>query len=284
MRSLQQQEIKRNTQVDKLILQWKTPQNKDKVLLLVEGFQDIEFYNKFFSQETVGLRSCGGCNSMKNIYEGIQRKQMIFKFNLAICDSDFARINQKPPFGENVFYADTHDHEMMCICCENAFGSILALVNLSRIDVIFNTIVSELKELSIFKWYNYTHRYNCIFRHLELLNTSQVELSDFSYLYDSIKANSPKMSGECTLDALKRFAQEKENSIDWKEMTNGHDFIKRFTGYCRRSSLGQFPEKKIRAVLHDSFSHQDFFQTQLCSDIQKWENLKSKLILFRGDN
>ena len=49
MRSLQQQEIKRNTQVDKLILQWKTPQNKDKVLLLVEGFQDIEFYNRFFS-------------------------------------------------------------------------------------------------------------------------------------------------------------------------------------------------------------------------------------------
>ena len=284
MRSLQQQEIKRNTQVDKLILQWKTPQNKDKVLLLVEGFQDIEFYNKFFSQETVGLRSCGGCNSMKTIYEGIQRKQMIFKFNLAICDSDFARINQKPPFGENVFYADTHDHEMMCICCENAFGSILALGNLSQNDDIFNKIVLELKELSLFKWYNYTNRYNCVFRSLDIMNMRQVQLSDYAHLYSAVCAQSSNISEECILVALQQFASDKESHINWKEITNGHDFIKRFAGYCKRNSLGQFSEKKVRTTLHDNFSIQDFSQTQLCSAIRNWENLNSRQVLSSNDN
>lgn len=279
MRTLQQQETKRNTQVDKLILQWKTPQNRNKVLLLVEGNQDKDFYAKFFDQQKVELRSSGGCNSMKNIYEGIQRYQMIFKYNLAICDSDFARINQQSPFSDNVFYADTHDHEMMCICCENAFGSILALGNLYLNDGIFNKIVSELKVLSLFKWYNYTNRCNCVFKSLDLMNMPQVQLSDYAYLHGIVCAQSSNISEECTLDALRQFVSEKESQINWKEITNGHDFIKRFAGYCKRESLGQFSEKKIRTTLHDNFSVQDFLQTQLCSEIRNWENVNSKHIL-----
>lgn len=279
MRSLQQQETRRNTQVDKLILQWKTPQNKDKVLLLVEGPQDIDFYHKFFSQETVELRSCGGCNSMKNIYEGIQRYQMIFKYNLAICDSDFARINRILPYGEYVFYADTHDHEMMCVCCENAFHSILSLAHLSLSDGIFETIATDLKEISLFKWFNYTYHYNCIFRSLDLMNMPQEQLSDYAHLYSFVCSQSSNISDECTFDALQEFVSEKDNYLELKEITNGHDFIKRFAGYCKRNSLGQFSEKKVRNTLHDNFSVQDFFKTQLCSDIRRWETLNSKSIL-----
>jgi hypothetical protein len=280
MTSLRQQETKRNTQVDKLILQWKTPQNRSKVLLLVEGPQDKDFYIKFFDSQAVELRSSGGCNSMKDIYNGIQRNPVIFKYNLAICDSDFSRINRKLPFGENVFYADTHDHEMMCICCKKAFYAILSLVSLSSTDSDFETIVAELKELSLFKWFNYTYRYNCIFKHLELVNMPQVALSDYAYLHNVVGANSSKMSDECTLEALENFALEKECLIDWKEITNGHDFIKRFLGYCKRHSLGQFSEKKIRTVLHDKFTLEDFTETSLYSDIRTWENSNSKTILL----
>ena len=111
------------------------------------------------------------------------------------------------------------------------------------------------------------------------MNMPQVQLSDYAHLHGIVCAQSSNISEECPLDALRQFASEKESQINWKEITNGHDFIKRFAGYCKRESLGQFSEKKIRTILHDNFSVQDFLQTQLCSEIRNWENLNSKQIL-----
>lgn len=279
MRSLREQEQKTNTIIDRLILQWKTPQNNHKVLLLVEGPQDIEFYSRYFDGQTVGVRSSGGCSSMKKVYEGIKSNSSIFQFYLAICDSDFARINQIEPYGENVFYADTHDHEMMCIACEHTFRSMFLELTQCWKDSLFEQIARELHSLTLFKWYNYTFHCNCSFGHMELVNISLDKLLDYNYLFGDVCAHSPNVKEFCTLESLKQFVSEKETLIDWKEITNGHDFIKRFVGYCKRNSIGQFPEKKLRKLLHENFRKEEFSKTQLYNDVCHWEERNSKHIL-----
>lgn len=216
---------------------------------------------------------------MKKVYDGIRQETSLFHNYLAICDSDFARINQIAPYGDSVFYADTHDHEMMCITCEYTLRSMFLALNPCWHNSLFEQIVQELKCLSLFKWYNYTNHCNFSFGHLELVNMPQNNLSDYNYLFSDVCAHSSNFNENCSLDKLKQFASEKESSIEWTEITNGHDFIKRFVGYCKRNFIGQFPEKKIRKLLHENFREEDFSKTHLYSEIRLWEDKNSKQIL-----
>ena len=61
MGSLRQEQKEENV-ADSFILEWKTPQYKDKVLVLVEGEGDYKFYYKFFNVSKTAIRYSQGCS------------------------------------------------------------------------------------------------------------------------------------------------------------------------------------------------------------------------------
>lgn len=65
------------------------------------------------------------------------------------------------------------------------------------------------------------------------------------------------------------------------ELTNGHDFIKRFCHHLRINDLihRQENENSIRNRLHPCFRLEAFVQTQLYQDISDWENANGSNIL-----
>ena len=93
------------------LLEWKTPSKAHKTLILVEGKDDREFYYKFFQDSNSEIKTSGGCGAFRKVYNCLQGKIK----NIAIKDSDFARLCHIFPTEDNIFYADAHDYEMMCL-------------------------------------------------------------------------------------------------------------------------------------------------------------------------
>ena len=100
------------TVADEFILQWKSPGYVDKVLVLVEGKDDRNFYYKFFNHYTTEVKDCKGCKKVVEVYNILKRKADFIY--ITIKDSDFERLNGRLIREPNFFLSDCHDYEMMC--------------------------------------------------------------------------------------------------------------------------------------------------------------------------
>ena len=118
-------QITPQTVANDIIMQWKSPGLANKVLVLVEGKNDYVFYFKFFDQSTAEIKDCNGCKGVVTVYQCLQQNAN-FK-NISIKDSDFERLNGNLPPYPNLFYADGHDYEMMCLKNSNTIKKLFEL-------------------------------------------------------------------------------------------------------------------------------------------------------------
>ena len=280
MISLREQQKKHDTIAAKLILEWKTPQNNGKVLLLVEGKKDVDFYKHYFSSVTCGVRPGGGCSSLKKVSNEILNEGITIKKHIIIRDSDFSRVNGRILSDGYVFYADAHDHEMMCIKNDSAFTRTASKCGLSNSNSIYNHITNELKTLSYFKWYNYTLNKKYDFKHIDIVNISEANLNDINYLFSCIPNLDPNIDSSIVFDDFHVFSASRTH-VDLSEVTNGHDFIKRFITHLRKIEHKQIAEKKFLEYLHEEYGMAEFSQSDLYSNINAWEVNNSVDILKR---
>lgn len=280
MNSLKAQQEKNDTIAGKLILEWKTPQNSDKVLLLVEGPGDVNFYHPFFNESTCRIRLGGGCTNLNKINQVISRYRSVIKRHIIIRDSDFSRVNGSMLSDGYVFYADAHDHEMMCIKDANVLTRTASKCGLLNHMSIYDDITQELKTLSYFKWYNYTLNKKYDFKHIDIVNISEANLNDINYLFSCIPNKDPNIDCAIVFDDFHEFSALRA-SVDLSEVTNGHDFIKRFITHLRKIEHKQIAEKKFLKYLHEEYGMDEFAQSDLYSNIHGWEVNNSVVILKR---
>lgn len=278
MTSLKEQQKAHDTIAGRLILEWKTPQNSQKVLLIVEGPSDVNFYGTFFKTSTCGIRSGGSCSSLNKIHAEILEKGTNIKKHIIIRDSDFSRVNGCHPQDKCIFYADTHDHEMMCVSDSDVLARVVSKEGLSETDTLFRNITEELRMLSYFKWYNYTYNKKISFKHIDLVSISNENLMDIEKLYVTV-------TGRCSNTELPAFLKEftvffaSRNEVNMAEITNGHDFIKRFIAHLKRKVRKQVSEEKIRESLHREYGIYEFSKSNLYLNLAKWEKDNERKIL-----
>ena len=264
--------------VDEFIQIWKSPAFANKVLVLVEGPTDKLFYYKFFNNDAAAVRDCGGCKKVIEIHKGLQGRKGIV--NITIKDSDFERLNGNLTLGENFFFADCHDYEMMCVRDEEVMKEAFVNMAIEYKSEWKNDVFDDLKLLSYFKWYNYTNHINYNFNAYSVAGKTSDELNNFDCIHQEISPVSPRRAETIDERTLLEFMSSKEDS-DPYELKNGHDFLKRLCHYIQR----QFPEctnlneDGFKKTLHPCFRIENFMQTDLYRDIKGWEAVSGKNIL-----
>ncbi len=279
--------------VDSIRLEWKTPQNKDKVLVLVEGKPDRSFYFRFLKDDVVIIKSCGGSQCIIELRAEIELKTKITA--IVIKDSDFARVNGSLEANENVFYSDAHDYEMMCLKSAYLRQNLLYGYCLPYDEAIYDFVFEELKLLSYIKWYNYTNHSSYVLKNLPLSDLTHEEMMQFDHLMNRIvkdteiarRKNAERSGGDSNAvkvlsleeDVFKAF-QSSRIAADSYEITCGHDFIKRLILFLKANGVSiNKDETSFKDQMHPYFRLEDFYNTDLYASLCLWQKARDLDIL-----
>ena len=265
--------IKKEAVVADVVLNFRTPVNTNKIMAIVEGDDDIKLYSKLFNNQTVYFHTLivKGCEYFEDVLVECNPKYERNYF--VIKDADFDCLNNQTYPYPNLFLTDTHDIETLIlkddslnsICCEYLLpGGAFTSLN----------IMSDIKVLSYFKWYNNIHQLGINF-----------DAPGFFNLYDGSNAigiddclrwvyNAPANQGRnvITSDVIMDFIAN-NNAVDVLQLMNGHDVcdgIRAKIGYLKsnRNIVGN--KEDIPRCLRIKYSFADFMQTTLYSKINSW--------------
>lgn len=248
-------------------MQWNTPTNDGKFLLLVENDDDRDCYFKLFNSAAVEIRTTRGCNNMRRLFMAIQSTDVP---NFAIQDSDFARVCGREPAESNYFITDRHDHEMMCLENEDIMRSIFVNCSINYDAMLVDAIFDDLKVLSSFKWYNYHHHLNVCFKGYKVRGKNKDELHSFDSIYAVVKSHSPNCTETISEEDVDAFVDNYPAQNNF-EITNGHDFLDRLAQYIgERTANPSLKTDKLRIIMYASFTPNCFRNTQLYQKIRVW--------------
>lgn len=275
-------------QIDELRIGTKS---SDKVVVWVEG-NDWRLYSRFFNLDMVdpqGRKGGCSCHTAIESYE-VFKKQFPNRLAIVIRDADFKRAN-----GENldnhpdIFYADCHDHEMMCIYQDEVRMSLLSNFMVEDKDgAFFNKIFDELLYLSFFKWYNYNNKCSYNFNTLgKLFDKTEAfflkPATQESMVYKLSESERCKQGiteplVHIDLDDYTVFLNERKDA-DPYEITNGHDFYNRINYYLQEiDKKNTRSEEALKDSIYTAFSFV-FKNTQLYARLNTWSTNNNVFIL-----
>lgn len=267
--------VKAQDLINEIRLQWNTAAFHQKVLIMVEGKDDKTFYFKFFNPSQSELKTCKGCRKLKDVYTSIRNSLTIEC--IAIKDSDFDRLNHIRPIDENFFYTDCHDYEMMCLADEQVKKELFDNLAITYEPGLIDKVLHELEYLSYFKWFNYTHKAYYEMKAIKVENETAENLNNYAFLHNKGYVSSSKLI--ISEKDLNSFIIS-NSPCSPKEITNGHDFIKRLCYHLKvQKELHNINEHQIRLILYPCFRKENFQQTSLYREIKEWETSKNKNIL-----
>lgn len=266
-------------------------ENRNKVAIWVEG-KDWRFYNKFFNRDKVLQVGRMNGHTGNSVIEGYKelKKQYPNRLAIVIKDADFNRLEgERLDEDDNVFYADGHDHEMMCIKQKAVRQSVLDTFNVDAdVDSFYDKVFEDLEILSYFKWYNVHHKCGYSLKdHPSVSKTETASLKDFEWIENNTyerslgkrKKKSPNPD-QVTLKHInptevERFMVEKKMMHpDKYELTNGHDFVNRLNHnlmpHFKRLNISLKDEDGLKNTIYPSFTHEAFKQTNLYVSLRGW--------------
>ena len=150
--------------------------NAEKVVVIVEGQDDVMVYGSFMREDRACIYPDGNCQkhfrilSSLNPYYGDRL--------LAIKDADFDRVESKSYCYDNLFLTDTHDLEGMILAggLPELEGEDAVCCSMIEMEEIY----AELEGVSYLKWYNHTKCLGINF------SDTQLDTNVESYLCDAI--------------------------------------------------------------------------------------------------
>lgn len=266
-------------------------ENRNKVAVWVEG-KDWRFYNKFFKCDKVLQVGRINGHTGNSVIEGYTefKKQCPNRLAIVIKDADFKRLEGEPLDEDaNVFYADGHDHEMMCMKQKEVRQCMLdTFVVDEDVNLFYDGVFQELEMLSYFKWYNVHHKCGYSLKdHPSVYQTETALLNDFTWIENNTydvslgkrKKNNPDPT-QVTLEHInpteveKFMLDKKLMHPDKYELTNGHDFVNRLNRklkpYIKSLKINISDEEGLKNTIYPSFTHEAFRQTNLYVSLCAW--------------
>ena len=240
--------------------------NAGKVVFVVEGKDDVDFYASFLQANSVCIYPDGNCAKhivILKALNGIYGDRL-----LAVKDADFDRLEgHNSPF-ENLLLTDTHDMEGMVL--SNGIPPMDGEDAERCKNIDLGVLYVELEDVSFLKWYSHANSLRLDFNGISL------DLSMASYLH-AVLANTQK-AVKVTLDEVLAFKQHNAGASK-KELCNGHDLFERIYVYARSVSKSNFAKRPFFRRLRKAYTKERFATTVLCQSIKTWEKTHRHSIL-----
>lgn len=245
--------------------------HEGKVIVVVEGADDVTMYGQLFSAGQVCLYADGCCDKhvliLKELNGGYENRL------IAIKDADFDRLNGTVYPYRNLLLTDTHDAEGMMLL----HG--LPLKNLPEEDVKRCEAVDvaalkrELAPVSYLKWQNNKERLGLCF---DKTTVNQ----DFAGYLQAVLANSrPDIVYTSEMHTAFRAAHP---DADPDELTNGHDLLEKIYAVAQAADKANFPKKKFFRRVRASYRSSAFSATRLYTSLRAWETQQQIMIFDTG--
>lgn len=257
----------------------------DKIVVLVEGFTDKEFYAKIFNENVYLYKSEYGCGHFQCILDKLKKYEKRF---IVLKDADFDIVNSVDYSKyTNLFITDYHDAEIMCAFLSNKTENILTTKLLNSYERgLFDNIAESISIISFIKWFNSRVDKKIGTKGLVSCYNANVELT----LEQCLEKQNQKYGKSFDKNEVEKFISD-NNSIDKKLITNGHDFCNALGKFItekriqlKKSGKRNYDkiginEKCIQAELKDLFSIDYFTKTKMYKSILKWQISNNCLIL-----
>lgn len=251
----------------------------DKVLMVVEGKSDADFYKRMYSPSKVEVNLVGGAKQVRLVCDKLG-KQYGTRF-IGIKDADFDVLNGTVYPCSNLFLTDGHDVEIMVLGCPDVVTSVWGQYCQSEIlpDGLVELIFEELLPLSKWKWYNVVTKSKIVFLEVgDFFSFGVFDYTRYEGALFSETRNQDKMS--C-----------KESFLGWEashanpdrmHVTNGHDAMDGFLQKIRfKQKFKNINKKEFISKVFASYPESIYRNTPLAQRIDAWASGHNYGSLYR---
>ena len=240
--------------------------NDGKVVLVVEGADDKDVYEKVTDASSVCIYVDCNCDKHLVILNALNKRYG--NRLLAIKDADFDRLDGILPPYTNLVLTDTHDMEGMIVeeCLPELQGE-----DADRCENInLSDIYSELEDISYLKWFNHTNHCG--------INFEDVPLDlDIKAYFNACVANTNNVVGVSLADMY--LFKTTHQGVSEKDLCNGHDLFERIYVRAKAAKVSNFAKKPFFRRLRRAYPGFKFVNTSLYQEIRKWEAANGHVIL-----
>lgn len=245
---------------------FETHVNEGKVVLVVEGSDDKDVYEKV--TDTAAVCFYVDCNCDKHLVILHALNGRYGHRLLAIKDADFDRLDGTQPTYSNLVLTDTHDLEGMIV--EESLSELQGEDAERCQNTNLGDIYSELEDISYLKWFNHTNRCG--------INFSDVTLDlDINAYFSACVKNTNNVVSVNIADMYAFKASHQ--GVSEKDLCNGHDLFERIYVRAKAVNKRNFAKKPFFRRLRIAYPASKFVSTSLYQDIRKWENANGHTIL-----
>ena len=250
-----------------IILSHKNVDTINQLLVLVEGYDDRDVYQTFFANNKVDIKDCLGCDAVISVHKTI-KKETKWKY-ISILDSDFKRLDKFPRHDINMFFTDWHDSEILMVHFEPVIKAVMnnILGRIPKYD-IKKRLYNELYYVSLLKWFNMHRHFSYTFKDLDLAHESWgLQISEATVLQHMVPSKkSPKAFPSKPYNKFKKA----HPNPDFDQITNGHDFISRWSAILKNEHQTQYSDHDFRDLVCAAFTIKYAAKTQLYANIKAW--------------
>jgi len=270
---------KEGSLISSVILTFRNPVNKGKVLVVLEGQDDVNMYEKVFSNTVTILGFLTSKAYFPAVFKAVN-KLYPSRF-MGICDADFDNIYSVSPKFNNLFYTDGHDTEILSL----AIGCGEDMCNLYKTPIpqegVFDFACNSVKEISFIKWYNYDTGKGICFDNMHpdqyIQNNGTIDMTSY---WTKLKSHPANVSIDFDEAKIAAFVSSKSKSIALDQITNGHDAYRYLYQYIRKTNKG-IKKKDYKTLYTQSFNLEKFKNTQLFQNISTWAKSVGSPNLFK---
>ena len=240
--------------------------NDGKVIVVVEGSDDKEVYQKVMDANTVCFYVDCNCDKHFVILDALNGKYS--NRLLAIKDADFDRIEGTTNPYPNMVLTDTHDLEGMIVaeCLPELQGEDALRCQ----DIKLSEVYAELEDVSYLKWFNHANHYG--------INFSETTLDlDINVYFNACLANTATVVN-VTLADMYTF-KTVHSGVSKKELCNGHDIFERIYVRAKATKVANYAKKPFFRRLRRAYPKDKFVNTDLFQAIKAWEASYTQTIL-----
>ena len=254
---------------DRIIMVTNFPKNVDKIVMLVEGKYDKEFYQQFIIWRNVIIFFTGGCERMNALAEILRNDKFEY---LGIQDSDFRKLGAQNSGMLNMFFTDCHDYEMTCISDRNILAKMDAELELSPNGIYEEDVYSEIEMLS---YYRYCSRMLDMYNGFKAVGkrVCDIDTLDYTFIHSHIENSHPWFK-DIQQGYLNGFiANSSHVKTDPYNFHNGHDVLNRIVYKINQEETHPYyecDEDEIQEVLRKCTDLSDFKNTDLYKDVKAW--------------
>ena len=259
-----------------------SPCSNGKIIVLVEGDDDIRLYGKFFDNSKVILFPTGTCFYIVPILDSITPKHS--DKIIGIKDSDFDKILNINYSNDNLFITDTHDAETLCISQCNINDIVYEYTGIHPIYDVKNILFNNMKWISALKLINYAYELGICFKGFKMRHIYDGENDiDINTCITEIKKHENNNSIHDFPDEQQlKISVSKFDINDHYQLHNGHDFINCLAIFINRKiKSNKVNTKDLCHNIRLLYTMENFRSSLLYKNISEWES-KNNYSLFKS--